>query len=425
MDKAGTVSRALWLLFALFVLYAGTIPFNFSATHDVALARLHALPLDPLISPETGRRVSVPDVVQNVLLFLPFGALGVLAAAGRRGAIARTMGVTALGLGLSLLVESLQLFTSDRVASVSDLVSNTTGAFVGAVLAWQSRNLFAAGLRRLQAEGLAGVPELRPFAMALLVVAIAFWQPFDVTLDVSTVAAKVRALQVDLWQFNGLRDEGTSVMLSAFLSMTLASYLSVLGEARAGLKAAAIGVVLVVGLEASQVLIGSRTPGLWDAVVAAAGVALGAAFWAAASTIIWPRLWLGVFVAMTIVSAALQMLSPFQMSDHFQTMGWFPFFGYYTHTTFETLSHVVEIGLLYFPLGYWTGSPTVAASEASVWRRWVWGIALALAISGPVEYAQGWVVGRYPDITDVLLSLAGASLGVWAGLVKSRGYGGQ
>jgi VanZ family protein len=413
-------------------LYAGTIPFHFSATHESIRARLHALPLDPLISPDTGHRLSIPDVVQNILLFLPFGALGVLAGSTRR-VWARVLWVTVLGAALSCLVESLQLLTSDRVASVGDVVFNTAGTAIGAVLAWQLRAAFAAGLRRLQQEGLADVAELRPFAMALLVILIAFWQPFDVTLEVGTVAAKVHALRADAWQFSGLRDEGMSIMLSAFLAMTLASYLSVLGEARAGRKAAAIGVVLVSMLEASQILIGSRMPGLWDAVVASFGVALGAGLWAAASTIIWPRLWLGVFVAMTVVAAALQMLSPFEIADRFHTMGWFPFLGYYRHTTFETLSHVIEIGLLYFPLGYWAGAagaaglPTEAASEASVRRRLAYagGVGLALVIAGPIELGQGWIVGRYPDITDVALSLAGASLGVWAGLRKSRDSGGQ
>jgi hypothetical protein len=44
---------------------------------------------------------------------------------------------------------------------------------------------------------------------------------------------------------------------------------------------------------------------------------------------------------MTVVAGALQMLSPFEIADRFHTMGWFPFLGYYRHTTFETLSHVI------------------------------------------------------------------------------------
>jgi glycopeptide antibiotics resistance protein len=36
-------------------------------------------------------------------------------------------------------------------------------------------------------------------------------------------------------------------------------------------------------------------------------------------------------------------------------------------------------------------------------------------IAIPVEYAQGWFVGRYPDVTDVAISLGGVALGLLAG----------
>ena len=38
-------------------------------------------------------------------------------------------------------------------------------------------------------------------------------------------------------------------------------------------------------------------------------------------------------------------------------------------------------------------------------------IAAALAIAVPVEYFQRFIGGRYPDVTDMVLSVAGAWLG--------------
>jgi VanZ family protein len=38
---------------------------------------------------------------------------------------------------------------------------------------------------------------------------------------------------------------------------------------------------------------------------------------------------------------------------------------------------------------------------------------MALAIAAPVEYAQRFIGGRYPDLTDIALSVAGAWLGLW------------
>jgi len=40
-------------------------------------------------------------------------------------------------------------------------------------------------------------------------------------------------------------------------------------------------------------------------------------------------------------------------------------------------------------------------------------IIITSLISVPLEFSQGWVDGRYPDITDVLGALIGAIFGAW------------
>jgi VanZ family protein len=42
-------------------------------------------------------------------------------------------------------------------------------------------------------------------------------------------------------------------------------------------------------------------------------------------------------------------------------------------------------------------------------------VLVTVAIAAPVEYFQGWIVGRYPDVTDVAFSVVGGLLGAWAG----------
>ena len=67
------------------------------------------------------------DVLQNILLFIPLGV-------GLRIAGFRTWMVCACGLSVSLLVETLQLTViPGRDASLSDLLTNTLGGWVGAV----------------------------------------------------------------------------------------------------------------------------------------------------------------------------------------------------------------------------------------------------------------------------------------------------
>src|SRR5262249_24306725 len=118
--------------------------------------------------------------------------------------------------------------------------------------------------------------------------------------------------------------------------------------------------------------------------------------------------WLVLTVFGVAVGAAIQQLSPFQVAPAYRPFGLMPFLSDYAHTTFETLSHVIELVLLYAPLGF-------------IWRRLaragppgglLGALAVTLAIAMPIEYLQGWVVGRYPDVTYIAISLAGA----WAGV---------
>lgn len=72
------------------------------------------------------------DVAKNIALYVPFGVLGTLTL-GRTGArgIAR---VTAIAVLLSFLVEALQLYTADRVGSLTDIASAAVGTAAGASL---------------------------------------------------------------------------------------------------------------------------------------------------------------------------------------------------------------------------------------------------------------------------------------------------
>ena len=94
-------------------------------------------PGDPQVLEQTGHlclvcgRIGGADVVRNVLLFLPLGAA--LAALGLP--LGRAV---ALGAGLSLLVEALQMLVlPGRSATLSDLLTNSTGTALGwFVVAW-------------------------------------------------------------------------------------------------------------------------------------------------------------------------------------------------------------------------------------------------------------------------------------------------
>lgn len=70
------------------------------------------------------------DILANIVLFVPFGLA--LAWRGTRGDVGRA---ALVGLALSLAVELSQVYTHNRIATVTDLLTNTTGAWLGAWLA--------------------------------------------------------------------------------------------------------------------------------------------------------------------------------------------------------------------------------------------------------------------------------------------------
>lgn len=76
--------------------------------------------------------VNTADIARNVALYVPFGIFGMvtLGRSDPRGILR----VTAIAILFSFLVEALQLYTADRVASLTDIASAAVGTSVGAAL---------------------------------------------------------------------------------------------------------------------------------------------------------------------------------------------------------------------------------------------------------------------------------------------------
>lgn len=395
------------MLFALFIVYATTIPFHFLGDPAQVRAKLATVQWNSLKRAD-GSRLAIPDAVQNVMLFIPFGVLGGLSC--RRGATSRARIVAIVGLagtGLSAFVETLQLFTVDRVAATSDVMTNGLGAAGGALVAVEGHRRMLAAMRAHAASPWMTNRWTYATLCALGVLVVSAWQPFDLTLDVSTVGSKIRALTRDPWQQGPWTDEGGAVLLYALTTLVVAKWLDASGVARAPLKAALAAAVLAIGLESSQALVGSRTPSGWDAAVRLAGVAVGLVL-APATRAFDRRLpWLALLFAACVASAAILTWGPFEIRPERRPFNWFPFLGYYGTNWFPAVSHAIELALVYFPFGFVLGmsGPPGRAMRAAV--------LMALGSAIVIEYGQSWFVGRYPDVTDVAFSALGGGLGAW------------
>jgi VanZ family protein len=82
------------------------------------------------------RYVTAGDVLLNVVAYLPLGAMLFAALRPPLPAAAAFIVATLIAALLSLALESAQMFLPPRIASNLDLLSNTSGAGLGALAAW-------------------------------------------------------------------------------------------------------------------------------------------------------------------------------------------------------------------------------------------------------------------------------------------------
>lgn len=268
------LAHAVWAVTTLFIVVSTTAPFHFDTSLQSVSAHLSRIRLNPLISPDTGRRISIPDFVQNLLLFVPFGAAAVSAFGGERPR-RHIFSAVLLGCALSIGVESIQLLTTDRISSFADILANTAGALTGAMIAAISRRPQWAGLLSLAKLGTPTAPTYRAMLATALLVGIASWEPFDVTLDVSVVAGHLKALRAGLWHASFSADHIVAFALFLLFGFMLTQWLRELHirfPVTLGITAAMIAGIV---LEAGQVFIESRLPTVAAAVANAAGAVVG------------------------------------------------------------------------------------------------------------------------------------------------------
>ena len=100
------------------------------------------------------RYLSVADVITNFLVYVPLGLLVAASLPGQWRTL-RLIGTTlAVGAGLSLVLEALQLFLPNRITAATDLLMNSVGAGAGSILflLFSARTASGRHLLRLRRE---------------------------------------------------------------------------------------------------------------------------------------------------------------------------------------------------------------------------------------------------------------------------------
>jgi len=118
-----------WLasVYSLFIVYASLSPFT--GWRNQGLHFIDVL-LQPLLATYTAF-----DSVLNLIAYMPFGLLLCLALRTRLGALSSLVVACALGSALSVSMEFLQMYLPTRISSNLDMLTNSTGTLIGALLA--------------------------------------------------------------------------------------------------------------------------------------------------------------------------------------------------------------------------------------------------------------------------------------------------
>lgn len=124
--RASPLARAALAAYTVLILYAGLSPW--AGWRDLGIS-----PWAFVASPMP-RHVTAFDLIVNVLGYLPFGALMVLALHPRLRGLAAVGAAALTGLLLAGSIEALQTYLPRRVPSNLDLATNGAGALTGALL---------------------------------------------------------------------------------------------------------------------------------------------------------------------------------------------------------------------------------------------------------------------------------------------------
>lgn len=407
------LQRVLLVVWCSFIIYGSLIPFRFIADPDVVLSNIAKVQLLPFQA--GAKNFSLPDVVSNVLLFIPFGFL---LAESRFRALGRTWprrlcAIGALALGLATLIELGQLFAAGRRSSGIDVEFDVLGALIGggaAYLLERSGKQVDACLRAIRAE-----PVLVPIVLVAVWLCADAFYPFAVTLDVSTVWHNVKHARwipfrgsSAFWLDRVVDEAVVFAILAVLIRSALRRRLSPL---TAAVAAVAMTMAFSVALEAGKLLVVGRLPNMENVLLASAGAVGGVI--AAPLLAAWrpirehPEWALAVLALFLLVHSEL---TPFAFATSSSALAaqvgrieWMPLRSY---SRADAQSALFDLWRKLLLSGFW------GFSFSWVRRSTPWRAACAgLVVGGALEAAQILTAGRTPSVGDALIFSLGAGIG--------------
>jgi VanZ family protein len=436
----------------LFAIYGSLVPFDLHRLPlDLAIRRFDLAMEGPL------QAWSRSDLIANVLLMVPV-AFCLMAALrlDRRGlgisAIASIF-TLACGYGFANSLEFMQVFTSDRIVSKSDVVAQTIGATIGIagwLFAGQPMTDWLRGATRPRANGLDA--RWRRAQGLLAVYALGWFMlmalPLELTISPGALVHKLRTGGIVLVPFAAAYEsfsDGLWDVIGGALSAAPLGVFAWLTAIDRRWRSARLGALLLGGAfvcagEFVQVFEIHRVADVTDVTIG--GIGVGIAVWLSARHLrVTTASRFGAraaapagFSTAASLAALAQVLAwcavlvfyhwkPFDFTtdahlirERVRDLSLMPLAQYvHASTGPQLLMQFLVKGALGLPLGAllarWIRTWGFTGSGGSR-LAWVAGLTLALGVLGGIEVGQIFLPDRVADITDVLVAWAGAASGM-------------
>lgn len=415
-------TRVRWparVLYVGILLVATLFPFHVETTSSLVAERLARM-----FSPTIGGRDAI-DGARNLVLF---GGWGLVWAVTGRGNLRRLLrNATFTGFCVSVFVETMQLFSSDRNASILDIMSNTAGALGGAL----ALVMLALIVRsRRDEKSYLGMPALTVAGGYAIACALETFIPlFRQDTVLGAVGGPANRLRVSIRAIEpaSLLDPAVIDMLlfaPAGFFMVAALFEAGIGYERGARRTAFAGALLALVIEFAHGALGLPI-NLGSVVSHAIAVAAGAFLAARVMPVVTRRLTgmhrVRSFLVAYAVLVSLWALRPFvpefnadMLSRKLHNRWWLPLASLGMRVDFFSVVDVCSPFFLYLPLG----------ALLAVWplRKdgWLRGALPGVYVAVLLEASQFVVEGRLPDITDALVQASAVLVG-WA-IMRRTGF---
>lgn len=369
--------KILFYLIIALIFYGSLYPFDFDFSSVYYLDTSGLLGGDRVVT----RR---GDVLGNIGLFVPFGAVGMLALGSGRSTAARVVLLILAGFFVAAAAQVLQLFLPSRDAALGDILWNLAGCALGAAVVAPA----AVRSRLLVQVGTA----LPLFPLLLLACwAVGTLAPFVPSIDLQAYKESVKPLFAlpSILSVPFLRGCVTWLVLAWLVNRHWPQWAAGLWLACAALATVLARIVIVQNsISASEIL----------------GIVLALMLWPALRRQRRATAYLLAGVVLLVVVASLE---PFDFQPVARAFSWIPFSG---GLSGSMLVNIKAMATKAFLLGALIYLMTVVGLRLGI------ATALAFLLSTVLEAAQVRIGSHTPEITDPLLALAlGALMSAFGG----------